>query len=87
MRRVVFSRTFVFGMRIRHFLFFLLMGVYALVSSCASAPYDVIVVDEHNASTSGARLVFHEEGKMGSVPLGALLPIKQQLTRIGHLVP
>ena len=44
MRRVVFFRTFVFGMRIRHFLFFLLMGVYALVSSCASAPYDVIVV-------------------------------------------
>ena len=32
------------------------------------------MVDEHNASTSGARLVFHEEGKMGSVPLGAMLP-------------
>lgn len=32
------------------------------------------MVDEHNSSKSGARLVFHEEGKVGSVPLGAMLP-------------
>jgi hypothetical protein len=32
------------------------------------------MVDEHKAGTSGARLVFHEEGKVGSVPLGAMLP-------------
>ena len=32
------------------------------------------MVDEHNADTSGARLVFHEPDKVGSVPLGAMLP-------------
>ena len=32
------------------------------------------MVDQHNASTSGARLVFHEEGKKGAIPLGAMLP-------------
>ena len=32
------------------------------------------MVDEHKASTSGARLVFHEPEKVGTVPLGALLP-------------
>jgi len=32
------------------------------------------MVDEHKAGTSGARLVFHEPEKVGTVPLGALLP-------------
>ncbi len=32
------------------------------------------MVDEHNAGTSGARLVFHEKYKVGTVPLGAMLP-------------
>ena len=32
------------------------------------------MVDEHNAGTSGARLVFHEPEKVGAVPLGAMLP-------------
>lgn len=32
------------------------------------------MVDQHKAGKSGARLVFHEEGKKGVVPLGALLP-------------
>lgn len=32
------------------------------------------MVDEHRAGQSGARLVFHEQGKVGSVPLGAMLP-------------
>ena len=32
------------------------------------------MVDQHNAGTSGARLVFHKEGKKGVIPLGAMLP-------------
>ncbi len=32
------------------------------------------MVDEHKAGTSGARLVFHEKDRVGSVPLGAMLP-------------
>ena len=32
------------------------------------------MVDEHKAGTSGARLVFHEPEKVGSIPLGAMLP-------------
>ena len=32
------------------------------------------MVDEHKAGTSGARLVFHEQGKVGTVSLGAMLP-------------
>ena len=32
------------------------------------------MVDEHNAGTSGARLVFHEKDRVGAVPLGAMLP-------------
>ena len=32
------------------------------------------MVDEHKAGTSGARLVFHEQDKVGAVPLGAMLP-------------
>ena len=32
------------------------------------------MVDEHNAGTSGARLVFHEPERVGTVPLGAMLP-------------
>ena len=32
------------------------------------------MVDEHNAGSSGARLVFHENGRVGAVPLGAMLP-------------
>ena len=32
------------------------------------------MVDQHNASTSGARLVFHKEGVKGTIPLGAMLP-------------
>ena len=32
------------------------------------------MVDEHKTGTSGARLVFHEQDKVGSVPLGAMLP-------------
>jgi len=32
------------------------------------------MVDEHNSGKSSARLVFHEPGKLGSVPLGAMLP-------------
>lgn len=32
------------------------------------------MVDEHKAGKSGARLVFHEQDKVGSVPLGAMLP-------------
>lgn len=32
------------------------------------------MVDEHKAGTSGARLVFHEPEKVGTIPLGALLP-------------
>ena len=32
------------------------------------------MVDEHKAGKSGARLVFHEQDKVGSIPLGAMLP-------------
>ena len=32
------------------------------------------MVDEHKAGTSGARLVFHEKDRVGSVSLGAMLP-------------
>ena len=32
------------------------------------------MVDEHKAGTGGARLVFLEEGKVASVPLGAMIP-------------
>ncbi len=32
------------------------------------------MVDEHKAGSSGARLVFHENGRVGAVPLGAMLP-------------
>ncbi|MBQ3658942.1 MAG: FAD-dependent oxidoreductase, partial [Bacteroidales bacterium] len=32
------------------------------------------MVDEHKAGTTGARLVFLEEGKIGSVPLKAMIP-------------
>ena len=32
------------------------------------------MVDEHKAGTSGARLVFHEKDKVGTVSLGAMLP-------------
>ena len=32
------------------------------------------MVDEHKAGTSGARLVFHEKDKVGTIPLGAMLP-------------
>ena len=32
------------------------------------------MVDEHKASTSGARLVFHEKDRVGAIPLGAMLP-------------
>ncbi len=32
------------------------------------------MVDEHKAGSSGARLVFLEENKVGSVPLGAMIP-------------
>jgi len=32
------------------------------------------MVDEHKAGTGGARLVFHEPEKVGTVPLGAMLP-------------
>ena len=32
------------------------------------------MVDEHKAGSSGARLVFHEKGRVGAVPLGAMLP-------------
>ena len=32
------------------------------------------MVDEHKAGTGGARLVFHEKDKVGTVPLGAMLP-------------
>ena len=32
------------------------------------------MVDQHNAGKSGARLVFHKEGKKGVIPLGAMLP-------------
>ena len=32
------------------------------------------MVDAHSAKRSHARLVFHKEGKIGSVPLGAMLP-------------
>ena len=32
------------------------------------------MVDEHKAGTSGARLVFHQPERVGTVPLGAMLP-------------
>lgn len=32
------------------------------------------MVDEHKAGSSGARLVFHEKDRVGTVPLGAMLP-------------
>lgn len=32
------------------------------------------MVDEHKAGASGARLVFHEKDRVGTVPLGAMLP-------------
>ena len=32
------------------------------------------MVDAHSAKRSHARLVFHKDGKVGSVPLGAMLP-------------
>lgn len=32
------------------------------------------MVDQHKAGTSGARLVFHEKDKVGTIPLGAMLP-------------
>ena len=39
------------------------------------------MVDEHNAGTSGARLVFHEPERVGTVPLGAMLP-----KGVGHML-
>lgn len=36
--------------------------------------YSYWMVDEHKAGTGGARLVFHEKDKVGTVPLGAMLP-------------
>ena len=32
------------------------------------------MVDEHKAGSSGARLVFHEPERVGTIPLGAMLP-------------
>lgn len=32
------------------------------------------MVDQHNAGKSSARLVFHEKDRVGTVPLGAMLP-------------
>jgi len=32
------------------------------------------MVDAHSAAKGSARIVFHEEGKVGTVPLGAMLP-------------
>lgn len=32
------------------------------------------MVDQHNAGKGSARLVFHERGRVGTVPLGAMLP-------------
>lgn len=39
------------------------------------------MVDEHNAGTSGARLVFHQPERVGAVPLGAMLP-----KGVGHML-
>lgn len=39
------------------------------------------MVDEHNAGTSGARLVFHQPERVGTVPLGAMLP-----KGVGHML-
>lgn len=39
------------------------------------------MVDEHKAGSSGARLVFHEPERVGTVPLGAMLP-----KGVGHML-
>lgn len=39
------------------------------------------MMDEHNAGTSGARLVFHQPERVGTVPLGAMLP-----KGVGHML-
>jgi len=36
--------------------------------------YSYWMVDEHNASQKEAKLVFHAQGKVGTIPLGAMLP-------------